>query len=87
MAKKKKEIQHIDLEQIKNPEFLKSLDKKEIKLLCEDIRHYLIDFCNAEISCFPSLVPRFLAKCTRSIWSIAVLRANSRVPFLAVETC
>ena len=43
MAKKKKEIQHIDLEQIKNPEFLKSLDKKEIKLLCEDIRHYLIE--------------------------------------------
>lgn len=43
MAKKKKEIQHIDLNSIENPEFLKGLSTKELNLLCEDIRKYLID--------------------------------------------
>ena len=43
MAKKKKEFQHIDLTKIENPDFLKSLNYKELDVLCEDIRKYLID--------------------------------------------
>ena len=42
MAKKIKELRHIDLTKIENPEFLKTLNNKELKLLCEDIRKYLI---------------------------------------------
>jgi len=40
---KKKEIQHIDIKNIKNPEFLKDLDYKELDVLSEDIRNYILD--------------------------------------------
>ena len=43
MSKKKKELQHIDLTKIENPDFLKTLNYKELNLLCDDIRKYLIE--------------------------------------------
>ena len=43
MAKKKKELRHIDLTKIENPDFLKTLNKKELNILCADIREYLIN--------------------------------------------
>lgn len=39
----KKELRHIDLNAIENPEFLKSLSYRELDLLSEDIRKYIID--------------------------------------------
>ena len=39
----KKEIKHVDLHKIKNPEFLKDLSYKELDVLSEDIRQYIID--------------------------------------------
>ena len=38
-----KEIKHIDLTAIKDPEFLKSLSYKELDVLSDDIRKYIID--------------------------------------------
>ena len=39
----KKELQHIDLKSIQNPEFLKGMSYPELDLLSEDIRKYIID--------------------------------------------
>ena len=39
----KKEIKHIDLTKIENPEFLKDLSYQELDVLSEDIRQYIID--------------------------------------------
>ena len=39
----KKIIKHINLEEIEDPSFLKDLSKKELKLLCEDIRKFILD--------------------------------------------
>ena len=39
----KKEIKHINLKEIKNPEFLKDMSYKELDVLSEDIRQYLIE--------------------------------------------
>ena len=39
----KKEIKHFDIEKIENPEFLKSLSYKELDVLSDDIRDYIID--------------------------------------------
>ena len=39
----KKELKRIDLHEIKNPEFLKDLSYKELDLLSEDIRNYILD--------------------------------------------
>ena len=38
----KKEIKHVNLKEIKNPEFLKDMSYKELDVLSEDIRQYLI---------------------------------------------
>ncbi len=43
MSKKNKEIKHIDLREIEDPSFLKDLSYKELDVLCEDIRKYIID--------------------------------------------
>lgn len=40
---KKGEIKRIKLEEIKDPSFLKTLNKKELELLCADIREEIID--------------------------------------------
>ena len=39
----KKEIKHFDLSKIENPDFLKDLSYKELDVLSEDIRNYIID--------------------------------------------
>ena len=39
----KKEIKHVDLSKIKNPEFLKDMSYQELDVLSEDIRQYIID--------------------------------------------
>ena len=39
----KKEIKHIDLTKIENPEFLKDLSYPELDVLSEDIRRYIVD--------------------------------------------
>ena len=39
----KKELHHIDIQTIENPDFLKELNYKELDLLSEDIRQYIID--------------------------------------------
>ncbi len=39
----KKEVQHIDIANIKNPDFLKDLSYKELDVLSEDIRNYILD--------------------------------------------
>ena len=39
----KKELRHIDIESIQNPEFLKDLSYPELDVLSEDIRKYIID--------------------------------------------
>lgn len=39
----KKEIKHIDIENITSPEFLKDLSYKELDVLSDDIRDYIID--------------------------------------------
>ena len=39
----KKELQHFDIEAIQNPEFLKDLNYRELDVLSEDIRKYIID--------------------------------------------
>lgn len=39
----KKELRHIDIRDIQNPEFLKDLNYKELDLLSDDIRKYIID--------------------------------------------
>ncbi len=39
----KKELRHIDIQNIQNPEFLKELSYPELDLLSEDIRQYIID--------------------------------------------
>jgi len=39
----KKEIKHVNLKEIKNPEFLKDMSYKELDVLSEDIRQYLIE--------------------------------------------
>ena len=39
----KKELRHIDIKDIQNPEFLKDLNYKELDLLSDDIRKYIID--------------------------------------------
>ena len=39
----KKEIKHVDLTNIKNPDFLKDLSYKELNVLSADIRNYLVD--------------------------------------------
>lgn len=41
--KKTKSIQHIELSNIQNPDFLKELNKKEVSLLCSDIRNKIIE--------------------------------------------
>lgn len=38
-----KEIKHVDLTAIKDPEFLKSMSYKELDVLSDDIRKYIID--------------------------------------------
>ena len=38
-----KEIQHINLTSIENPEFLKNLSYDELDVLCADLRKYIID--------------------------------------------
>lgn len=43
MAKKKKQMKHIDLNKIENPEFVKSLSYKELDVFCHDVRTYLLD--------------------------------------------
>ena len=40
---KKKEIRKVDLKTIKNPEFLKDLNYKELDVLSEDITNYIVD--------------------------------------------
>ena len=39
----KKEIKHVDLKEIKNPEFLKTMSYQELDVLSDDIRNYIID--------------------------------------------
>ena len=39
----KKEIKHVDLKEIKNPEFLKTMSYQELDVLSEDIRNYIVD--------------------------------------------
>ena len=39
----KKELRRIDLQTIQNPDFLKDLNYKELDLLSEDIRNYILD--------------------------------------------
>ena len=39
----KKEIKKINIKEIKNPEFLKGLNKKELEVLSEDIRNYILE--------------------------------------------
>ena len=39
----KKEIKHYDLSKIKNPNFLKNMNYKELDVLSDDIRQYIID--------------------------------------------
>ena len=39
----KKEIKHYDISKIQNPEFLKELSYKELDVLSEDIRNYILD--------------------------------------------
>ena len=43
MKKGTKEIKHIPLDSIENPDFLRELDKKELDVLASDIREELID--------------------------------------------
>ena len=52
----------------------------------EEVRLYFTAPSSACESFWPSALPMLLAKCTRSIWSMAVLRANSRVLLRAWET-
>ena len=40
---KKKEIRHINLQEIKDPSFLHDLDYKELNVLSDDIREYIVD--------------------------------------------
>ena len=40
--KKSKQPQHIELNKIQNPDFLKEMDKKDLALLCSDIRQEII---------------------------------------------
>jgi 1-deoxy-D-xylulose-5-phosphate synthase len=40
---KNKEVKHIKIDEIKDPSFLKSLKDKELELLGQDIRNYIID--------------------------------------------
>ncbi len=39
----KKKIRHINLEEIENPSFLQELSKKELKVLCSDIREFILE--------------------------------------------
>lgn len=39
----KKEIRHFDVSKIENPDFLKKLSNKELEVLSDDIRDYIID--------------------------------------------
>ena len=39
----KKEIKHVDLTKIENPDFLKDMSYKELDVLSDDIRNYIID--------------------------------------------
>lgn len=39
----KKEIKHIDLNKIENPEFLKTMSYQELDVLSDDIRNYILD--------------------------------------------
>ena len=39
----KKEIQHVDLHNIKDPSFLKDMSYKELEVLSSDIANYLVD--------------------------------------------
>ncbi len=39
----KKKIKHINLEEIKDPSFLQELSKKELKVLCQDIRDFILE--------------------------------------------
>ena len=39
----KKKLRKIDLTSIKNPDFLKELNYKELDVLSEDIRNYILD--------------------------------------------
>ena len=39
----KKELRHVNIEEIENPEFLKTLSYAELDLLSEDIREYIIE--------------------------------------------
>ena len=39
----KKEIKHVDLTKIENPDFLKDMSYKELDILSDDIRNYIID--------------------------------------------
>ena len=54
--------------------------------MLEEVLLYLTALMRVSASFFPSSVPTFLAKWTRSIWSILVDWANSRVLLLATET-
>ena len=38
----KKKIKHINLEEIKDPSFLQELSKKELRVLCNDIREFIL---------------------------------------------
>ena len=40
---KRKELQRINLAEIKNPDFLKTLNDQELELLGKDIREYILD--------------------------------------------
>ncbi len=39
----KKELKRIDLKSIQNPDFLKSMNHRELELLSDDIRHYILE--------------------------------------------
>ena len=54
--------------------------------MLEEVRLYFTAPRRASARAVPSLVPRFLARWTRSTWSILLDWANSRAPFRALET-
>ena len=53
--------------------------------MSEEVRLYFTAPSRASARVWPSALPTFPAKSTRSIWSILLLRANSRAPFRAEE--
>ena len=46
----KKEVKHFDINDIKNPEFLKGLSYRELDILSEDIRQYIINITSKNAS-------------------------------------